>query len=41
MIGMERWVTKAKADVLEELLLKLEEDSLVPNVYTYNGIIFV
>ncbi|CAM9299323.1 unnamed protein product, partial [Ectocarpus sp. 4 AP-2014] len=41
MIGMERWVSTAKSDVLEELLLKLEEDSLVPNIYTYNGIIFV
>ncbi|CAN0182648.1 unnamed protein product, partial [Ectocarpus fasciculatus] len=41
MIGLERWVTIAKEDVLEEVLVKLEEDALVPNIYTYNGILFV
>lgn len=41
MIGMERWVKKGKADMVEDLLVKLREDGLVPNIYTYNGVLFV
>ena len=41
MPGMEQWMVKDKTDFLEELLGKLKEDDLEPNIYTYNGIIYV
>lgn len=41
MIGMEPWVNAEKTHVLEDLLVKLKEDALAPNMYTYNGILFV
>lgn len=41
MLGMEQWMLKDKTNFLEELLSKLKEDDLDPNIYTYNGIIYV
>ena len=28
-------------DLVEDLVAKLKEDGLVPNIYTYNGVLFV
>ncbi|CAM9917838.1 unnamed protein product [Pylaiella littoralis] len=41
MIGMEPWVNAEKTHMLEDLLVKLKGDALAPNMYTYNGILFV
>lgn len=41
MIGMEQWVSKEMVGLVEDLLAKLKEDKLVPNIYTYNGVLFV
>lgn len=41
MIGMEQWVSKEMVEMVEDLLVKLREDGLVPNIYTYNGVLFV
>ena len=41
MIGMEQWVNKQMTDLVEDLVAKLKEDGLVPNIYTYNGVLFV
>ena len=41
MLGIEQWMLKDKTNFLEELLGKLKEDDLEPNIYTYNGIIYV
>lgn len=40
MIGMEQWVSKETVRTVENLLIKLKEDNLVPNIYTYNGVLF-
>lgn len=41
MIGMEQWVNKQMTDLVEDLVANLREDGLVPNIYTYNGVLFV
>lgn len=41
MLSMEQWVLKDKMSMMEELVCQLKEDRLEPNVYTYNGIIYV
>lgn len=41
MLGMEQWMLKDKTDTMEELVCQLKEDGLEPNLYTYNGIIYL
>lgn len=41
MLGMERWMSEDKTVMVEDLLAKLKEDGLVPNIYTYNGVLLV
>lgn len=41
MIGMEQCVSREIVEMVEDLLVKLREDKLVPNLYTYNGVLFV
>lgn len=41
MIGMEQWINKQLTEMVEDLMAKLREDGLVPNIYTYNGVLLV
>lgn len=34
-------MSKEMVKMVEDLMVMLKEDDLVPNVYTYNGVLFV